>query len=213
MFRLPLIRPRAPSEVTLVLANLVPLIGVLFLGWNLLEVVLVFWAESAVIGLFNIAKMIRIDPGKGSRVSLFFIVHYGIFMVGHAAFIVTIFAPVPKGGHLFQEPSVAVVVDALAPATPAILAMFVSHGVSFVTNFLRQHQYEQTTVDKQMFAPYKRIMVMQFVIIFGGWLVDIIGEPVAALVVLVAIKTTVDLFAHKREHTDKDRAAAIGSPG
>lgn len=199
MFRPLSIRSLTPSAVTLVIANIVPLVGVVALGWNLLEVVLVFWAESAVIGLFNIARMIRIDPVKGAPLSLFFAVHYGIFMLVHAGFIVTLFAPVPNG-QLFQTPSVHLVLKSLAPATVAIVAMFVSHGVSFVTNFLRQHEYERTTVDEQMFAPYKRIVVMHLTILGGGWLVTFIGAPVVALVFLVVLKTAVDLVAHHREH-------------
>jgi hypothetical protein len=206
MLRVPFPRKRTPSVVTLLLANLVPLVGVLAFGWSLIEVMFVFWAESAVIGLFNIAKMIRIDAATGTVSAAFFAVHYGIFMLVHAAFIIVLFAPKP-GGRLFQSPSVDVALAALEPAMAAVAAMFVSHGVSFAANFLRQREYERTTVPEQMFAPYKRIMVMQVAIILGGWIIMTVNEPVGALGVLVLLKTGVDLVAHLREHAKKDSDA------
>ena len=48
------------STLVLVVANLVPVAGTLFLGWNLSDVLVLYWAESAVIGFFNIGKIILI---------------------------------------------------------------------------------------------------------------------------------------------------------
>jgi hypothetical protein len=51
-----------------------------------------------------------------------------------------------------------------------------------------------------MMAPYRRIIVMHLTIIFGGWLVLLLETPAPALALLVALKTVVDLRAHRREH-------------
>ena len=45
------------SVVALVVANIFPILGVLFLGWSVGEIMLLYWAESAVIGIYNIGKM------------------------------------------------------------------------------------------------------------------------------------------------------------
>jgi hypothetical protein len=55
-----------------------------------------------------------------------------------------------------------------------------------------------------MSAPYKRIVIMQLAVILGGWLTLLASAPVGALVVLVLLKTGVDLVAHVREHAKKD---------
>ena len=47
-----------PSLFALILANAVPILGVLFLGWTVFPLVLVYWLENAVIGGFNVAKML-----------------------------------------------------------------------------------------------------------------------------------------------------------
>ena len=54
-----------------------------------------------------------------------------------------------------------------------------------------------------MSAPYNRIVVMQLTVIFGGWIIMLLKNPVPALVLLVAIKTVVDFRAHRKEHVRK----------
>ena len=41
---------------------------------------------------------------------------------------------------------------------------------------------------------------MQLTIIFGGWLVLLLNNPVPALALLVGVKTLADLQAHRKEH-------------
>jgi hypothetical protein len=51
-----------------------------------------------------------------------------------------------------------------------------------------------------MTAPYNRIIVMHLTLLFGGWVIMLIGMPSAALVILIALKTLVDAHAHRNEH-------------
>ena len=51
-----------------------------------------------------------------------------------------------------------------------------------------------------MHAPYKRIMIMHFTILFGGWLILSFKEPILGLVLLIIIKTITDTSAHLKEH-------------
>jgi hypothetical protein len=51
-----------------------------------------------------------------------------------------------------------------------------------------------------MTAPYSRITVMQLTLIFGGWVILLLGSPVPALALLVVLKTAVDFSAHNAEH-------------
>ena len=67
-------------------------------------------------------------------------------------------------------------------------------------NFLGEREYEGATVSGLMTAPYTRIMVMHLTLIFGGWIVLLIGMRTGALVVLLIVKTAFDLHAHRREH-------------
>ena len=73
--------------LALVAANLVPLAGALFLGWDLAAIMLLYWAESAIIGFFNLCKMLVIGGWGAAFIGVFFIVHFGGFLAGHFIFI------------------------------------------------------------------------------------------------------------------------------
>jgi hypothetical protein len=72
--------------------------------------------------------------------------------------------------------------------------------VSFVDNFLKRREYADATMKGLMTAPYSRITVMQLTLIFGGWVILLLGSPVPALALLVVLKTAVDFSAHQAEH-------------
>ena len=102
-----------PSSIILVLANLIPLVGVVLYEWNVLEILLLYWTESVVIGLINVMRMIscqtdnilaglgqytgrkemppelqkNIPPGALHAIKFFiipfFVLHYGGFCYGH----------------------------------------------------------------------------------------------------------------------------------
>jgi len=42
-------------------------------------------------------------------------------------------------------------------------------------------------------------MVLHMTVLFGGWVVMLLGSPLFALVVLVALKTAADVRAHRAE--------------
>jgi hypothetical protein len=78
--------PSTPSAtLALVGANLIPLAGVLLLGWDLGAVMTLFWAENAVIGFYNLLKLAVVARWAVLVVGPFFLGHYGGFMAGHFA--------------------------------------------------------------------------------------------------------------------------------
>jgi hypothetical protein len=52
------------TKYLLILANTPALVGVLFYSWGLKEIILLFWLETVVIGIFSILKTLiaRPDP-------------------------------------------------------------------------------------------------------------------------------------------------------
>ena len=53
---------RDSSGVVLILANLLPLAGVLFWDWGIFNVVVLYWLENVIIGGINILKMLTCAP-------------------------------------------------------------------------------------------------------------------------------------------------------
>lgn len=188
------------SSLALILANLVPLIGVLVLSWRIGEILLLFWAESAVIGFYNLCKMWRIGRWSILFYGPFFVGHYGAFMVGHLLFIYGFFgSELTANGEL---PAVSQVgADFLAMA-PALLVFFLSHGVSYFVNFIGRKEFLQRSTGSQMQEPYKRILIMHFTILIGGFMVMVLSSPLPALLLLLLLKLTTDLRAHIKEHSN-----------
>lgn len=86
-------RPRwtSGSGLALMVANLIPLGGVLVLNWDLGEVITLFWAENAVVGFYTILKLAVVARWGALFFGPFFLGHYGGFMAAHFLFIYELF--------------------------------------------------------------------------------------------------------------------------
>lgn len=54
-------RSRLQVTAGLVVANLVPLVGVVAFGWNLHSLLVLYWLESGVVGIESVAKILRAE--------------------------------------------------------------------------------------------------------------------------------------------------------
>ncbi|MBW2485930.1 MAG: hypothetical protein JRE72_00795, partial [Deltaproteobacteria bacterium] len=55
------------SITALTIANLIPLIGVVFLGWDAAAIVLLYWIENLIVGFFNILRMLLVKVESRSK--------------------------------------------------------------------------------------------------------------------------------------------------
>lgn len=201
------------SLTLLVLVNLLPLAGVLFLDWDVAALVVLYWSENLVLGFYTLLRMLLVSPLGGLFTGAFFLLHYGGFCAAHGLFIGSFllgddFDPLSGASWplflVFIELLIEVVREVLEYAPPAWLAafgaLFFSHGVSFALNFLLGGEREQVNMAKLMAAPYARIVVLHVAIIAGGVGVIALGEPVALLLALVLLKLVMDVGLHLREH-------------
>lgn len=61
--------------------------------------------------------------------------------------------------------------------------------------------------EQQMMSVYGRVL-LHITILGGAFVVGFFGTPFAALVLLVGLKTAIDLFFHLREHQRAEALAA-----
>ena len=197
------------SAIALVIANSVPLLGVTLFSWDLGNIMMLFWVESGVVGFYTVLK-IAVVGKLGALVAVpFFAGHFGGFMSGHFLLLYALFLRDDRSGWV---PGASAELQAIfLPLWASIAALFISHGVSFYTNFIVEREYDGATVSGLMTAPYQRIMLMHLTLIFGGWIILLLGMPIGALVVLLVLKTMVDLHAHKREHVSARRQRVSAS--
>lgn len=230
------------SAVALVLANLIPLVGVLHWQWSVSSVVILYWFENVVIGVVNVLRMLTASPASLDLLALakeragndeaklaaleqtlgrmnvstiqhgfklfiipFFIVHYFGFCAGHGVFVFSMFG---DGDGYFDDSSGMNPFGAIGraisifstPLAVAAGALALSHAFSFVQNYLIGGEYQRMNVRRLMVMPYGRIIALHITIIFGGFATMALGEPLSVVVILVAVKTAVDLKMHLAEH-------------
>jgi len=186
----------SPTALALIIANLVPLAGAVFFGWNLGEVMVLYWAESGIIGFYNVCKIAVISRWGALLFGVFFLAHYGAFMSVHFLFIYMLFV---KGPQDMSGGDLAEVGQMFLSMWPALLALFLSHGLSFFQNFMGRDEYRGRNIQKQMGEPYTRIVLMHLVIIFGGGLALVLGSPTLVILLVIAGKIVFDLRAHIKQ--------------
>ncbi len=215
------ILPRLPL-ISLLAANALPLFGVLFLNWDAFGIVLLYWAENLAVGFYSVLKMalVKVKQPQEHLGKLFmipfFMCHFGGFTGVHGGIVLTMFGKSDASFmgrttwpcfFAFLQILLNVFREALSIMTPqmrlAVFALFASHGISFVYNYLIKGEYAKTNLGKLMAAPYGRVVVMHVAIIAGGFLLVALKSPAVLLLVLVALKTFVDVKLHLYEHRKK----------
>jgi Family of unknown function (DUF6498) len=217
----------APAAVMLLVAsNLLPIVGVLFWGWNLWSIIILYWIENGIVGALNVPKILLAQGGDGPTrsgvggrvlMAAFFTVHYGLFWFVHGIFVwlaLPLFAgfgtfaqPVGFGGTFVGAGDSLVLSgvrgDVLQWGT---IALLISHVASFLLNYVGRREYLTKSVGDQMFAPYARVVILHVTILLGAFATVLIGQPIGSLVILVVLKTVLDLWLHLREHNRPQRS-------
>ncbi len=123
----------------------------------------------------------------------FFTFHYGLFCFGHGVFVMAMF-----GGNLHGDTilDLGAGVRALFAAQTNLFIGFLSivawQVVQFVI-FIESGEVKRTTVADLMGAPYPRIIALHVTIIFGGFVLMLLNQPVAGIVVLALVKMAYDV--------------------
>ncbi len=203
----------------IIAVNAVPLFGVFFLGWSVFEVMFVFWAETLVIGLFHglrigTASIVQRD-WFGLIIIPFFLWGYGLFCAAHGFFVLFMFHDLfsanwtAGGGDPFMRIASQFLAQTWVLWPLALLVLL--HGFSFVMAALASGGFAQDKLMKQREGPVGRLALMHLTIIFGGWAVLAIGKPVAALVLLVLLKTAAEIYEAMREKRPEAQAVSVST--
>ena len=133
----------------------------------------------------------------------FFCVHYGMFCMGHGVFVVSLFGQsLPNDAGLL-----AATLSVLA--SPYMLAAVLALTLIQVADWIRDVRlrgFGADGVKALMMAPYRRIVVLHITILAGGFALTALNEPVAGLIILVAVKTASDVWHWQRDHQVKAEA-------
>lgn len=189
--------------------TLLPLAGVLWLGWDWREVLLLYWLENISVGLATVVRIIRAQPsaaalasdpsklevnGKpvawqpGSRAAKlgmagFFCLHYGLFTLVHGVFVFVFIA----GGFGFGAPTDSRPIEWL----PILVIWVVGTLVQVAAQVLGPPATD--SIGRLFMAPYGRIIVLHITIIGGAFLMSALQWPPIAAVLLIVLHGVIDV--------------------
>ena len=199
---------KAPSILVMIAANLLPLYGVLYWGWDLFGLILLYWTETSIIGFFAIAHMGLATGWAALFFVPFFILHFGGFMAGHLVMLIVMFG----NGLPNNIEDIPLALWSTLRAHGFLLvggALFISHGVFFGLNVLRPMFRKKPgarplipagEAHTLMTAPYGRVVVMHLTVMAGAVLVAFVPGSLAPFVFLILLKTIVDVLAQVRQN-------------
>jgi hypothetical protein len=194
--------------------------GVLALGWSPFFVMALFWLENAVIGAFNVVRMLMTGARLGAvglvgaiAVAAFFTVHYGMFTAIHGLFVAGLFGGAELGSGAVQggffQPLAAMLrhlVDS-REGRLAVLAIALLHA-SGTVQWLARTRGGPPPLKDLMSAPYGRIVILHVTLIASGFLVLALGAPVLGALLLVGLKLAYDLVTLSRARREDEDAVA-----
>lgn len=200
--------------------NLVPIVGVLFWGWSAFALIFLYWLENVVIGGRTLISMAASGlAGRSANLlgvfffCAFFTVHYGLFCYGHGSFVVGMFAGDALGAHMLDLAGAARALFAQQPNLSWGLASIALWQTVLLILFVVRGEAAKTDPLSLMGAPYPRILILHVAIIFGGFLLMVLNEPLAGLVVLALVKTAFDVREASGEPVFAFPAAALARAG
>ncbi len=195
------------SFVSVIIANLIPVSGVFFFHWDVTMILVLYWLENAVIGLFLAAKiaLVRHDLTLLRRISqgISGVFPYAVFTVIHLLFVValcTAFQAQAEGKTTFRlhfEQTIPVLKIFVSPQVLATLALMAGHQFfSLVYDFVGRGEFRRTTAEALVKSTALRVVPLHMCIVFGVTVSPAFDLPKGFLLVLMAAKTITDLAGH-----------------
>lgn len=204
----------------LLIANVIPLIGVVFWGWDTFVLLMLYWLETLVIAFWTLMRiLIAADLSENifgeiiGRVFLFcfFLVHAGGFMLGHFLFLWAFYAGdwasrIQLSDDAFQ--TAREFLDRMVLANGLLIPLavsFLGRGIAFTIEVAKLPLWrqlvgsggERTKKGALVGGLYLRIVLMHLVILGGAALAKKYGA-LAPLVLLIAAKSIVDIWLFVR---------------
>jgi len=197
------------ASLLLLLANLVPLIGVIYWGWDAFLLLMLYWMETAIIAFWTYVRitsvplttMLAEQSGSATPMAsrvvvlIFFMVHSGIFMTVHFVFLWVLFSgawaqrvhgPVDFARQIVIQSGLWV----------PLLLMFAVRGFAAISEnreWARVLPSNTPGVGAIVGGLYARIVIMHMVVLLGAWVAIAFGSALGPIILLVVLKTLVDV--------------------
>lgn len=202
------------SGIGILVSNLLAIALAVIEGWSLGSMMVIYWVQSVVIGIFHVFRMLLLRSfctegftSNGTRVpenakgkistAIFFAIHYGFFHLIYGIFLIVGAASgIGEGETPAPEPAQpAGWFDGPVWFVISILGFVAGHGYSFYQN-VKADLESRPNLGVMMFMPYARILPMHLTILLGG----MVGATFGSMLIFSGLKTAADYLMHIVEH-------------
>jgi len=191
------------STIILIISNIIVIILAIIEKWNIIDLLLIYWAQSMIIGFFHFLRMINhqnyvVDNKKSNLkapkilYSIFFLFHYGWLNLFYLFYILFDYIINP---FLFNK-SVSIEINWIAILI-GIFIFLINHLISYIVNYKKDILIKRS-YKEMMFLPYIRIVPMDIILFIGAIL-----STENKIIVFLVLKLIADIVTHKIEHKNK----------
>lgn len=174
--------------------------------WDASTIIVLYWAETFVIGFYNIPKILFLkvpNPFFFLVIKLFvviplFTIIFGLIITIEGFYVLILYNIdfcLPQGTpqeNLYH-------IDFPLSLYVSVACLFISHGISFIYNFFYKGERTQSTLLRQAQQPFERVGAILITFFLGIILNTVTSSPVGAFVILVLLKIFLDVKLHLRE--------------
>jgi len=187
---------------SLITSNLITIVVAVVEGWSLTTLLFIYWAQSVIIGVFHIRRMLELEsfttdgltmngrpvapiPSSKRQVAGFFALHYGFF---HFVYLVFVLTGISTNGGLSTPVWWGLV--------GGVVMFAFNHYFSYRQNRALDRQ-GSPNLGTMLFLPYARVVPMH---LMAGVGVAVGGTTRVAVIGFLSLKTIADAVMHIVEH-------------
>lgn len=172
----------------LALANVVPLIGVAVLGWSLLDVLLIYLWETAVIGVLAAIRIYRTHAPSGSvGAALMSIGALAVVSIYVTGLYIGLHIMARDSGMFYRVDAPDLTVKDVVLSVPFIIAALIAAGAN-IYGYVREMEESTTRNIPALARPVGRTAALMLSLCLGYVLMRFVPSPAAVLLVLIVAK-------------------------
>lgn len=207
------------SQIVLILANIVPIYGVIFWDWSVAQIFLLYWSETVLIVITTLIKMILTKNNRyvgsqraGLLMKIVLIIlnaaTFAVFMAAHLFFLILIIRQLlgAPGAINYSPDIVGDLLTMLGGVKIGIVGLAVSHIFLVLRDYFERNKHKIASLEDLAQFPVGRLMVMQFLSIFGLMSVALMKSQLAPLLIFMVMKTGSDLYLQQQGNSPEKRS-------
>jgi hypothetical protein len=178
--------------IFLIVANLFPLLGVLTLGYDAGVVLLIYWTECCIVGMYHLFKIwLALDRNNNAALQKLaltglYLLNYGVFLAAYLGIII----------FMFKSDLMTNFWNEISSISFAILFLLLSHGISFFVNYIARDEFEKEKSNLLIGSSYSRVLIMNVIFLVGAFLTFLYGDNILLLSSFILLKIIFDIRAY-----------------